>query len=132
MKPKSAQEHHEGKVEKLRALGSMDYHPEIEKRRSEFNKLVTKLSKDYQIGDSKVLGRAIDFAVRMYHDNDVLSKRDSALLLKHIPKVTSVLLYPGNDKRIHPLYLHGLASLARDSGSWSRSLLRLQEPLCLE
>jgi hypothetical protein len=74
MKPKSAQAHHEGTVEKLRALGSMDYHPEIKKRRSEFNKLVTKLSKDYQIGDSKVLGRAIDFAVRMYHDNDVLRK----------------------------------------------------------
>jgi hypothetical protein len=103
MKPKSAQAHQEGTVEKIRALGSMDCHPEIKKRRSEFAKLVTKPSKDHQIGDRKVLGRAVDIAIRMYHDNDVLSKRDNALLLKHIPKVTSVLLYLGNDKRIADL-----------------------------
>jgi len=81
----------------------MDYHEKIEERRSEFNELVTKLSKDHQISDGKVLGRAIDFAVRMYHDNDVLSKRDSALLLKHIPEVTNVLLRPRNAERIADL-----------------------------
>src|SRR5882672_2019194 len=103
MKPGLAGAHHVGTVAKLRALARIAWHPDIERRRSEFDKLVNKLVRDHRIDDDTALGRAIDIAIRRYHDKDVLSKRDAALLLKHIPKVTNVLLCPGNDKRIADL-----------------------------
>jgi len=95
--------HHIGTVARLRALAGIDWHPEIVKRRAEFDELVTKLARNHRIDDAIALGRAIDMAIRRYHDNDVLSDRDVASLLKHIPKVTHVLLSQGNDKRIADL-----------------------------
>jgi hypothetical protein len=105
MKPRATGARHVVTVANLRALANIAWHPEIKSRRVEFDELVSKLVSDHSIDDEKVLRRAIDFAVRRYHDKDVLSKRDAALLLRHIPEVTNVLLYPWNDKRIADLLI---------------------------
>ena len=103
MKRGQAGAHHIGTVAKLRALARIDWHPEIVRRRSKFDELVKKLARDHRIEDDIALGRAIDIAIRRYHDKDVLSDRDAALLLKHIPVITNVLRRPGNNKRIGDL-----------------------------
>lgn len=115
MKSRATGARHVVTVANLRALANIDWHPEIKSRRVEFDELVSKLASEHSIDDEKVLRRAIDFAVRRYHDKDVLSKRDAALLLKHIPEVTNVLRHQGNDKLISDLLIRREDSRIRGS-----------------
>jgi hypothetical protein len=129
MKPVPAGAQRVGTVTKLRALARIDWHPEIEKRRPEFDELVNKLVRDHRIDDDTALARAIDMAIRRYDDKDVLSKRDAALLLKHIPKLKSVLLRKGNDKRIADLLVRREDARIRggtyDPGHHGQTILRV-------
>jgi hypothetical protein len=60
----------------LKAVAGGSYHPTISSRRKEFDALVRKVAETYGIDDQKALAKAIDFASRMYHDNEILPKED--------------------------------------------------------
>jgi Integrase core domain len=96
-----------------------------------FNKLVSKLAKDYQIANKTRLGRAIDITIRRYNERDVLSKKDTAILQKQVPHAERLI---GSIRRecLDHVVVFGEAHLRRILAAYTGYYNELRTHLSLE